>query len=142
VVLSTIHQAKGLEWETVFVQHMTGSAFPNQRAFNEPGGLEEERRLFYVAVTRAKRRLFLCYPRRAGFDGATAEYPSMFITEADSSCLEMPEENVNTLGLRQPNNDYLYSDPDYEEDVIELDQMGDVKRRVDAWRKKSFLKDV
>jgi len=136
IILSTIHQAKGLEWETVFVMHMTGSGFPNQRAFAEPGGLEEERRLFYVAVTRSKKRLFLCYPRRGGYDGTTMEYPSMFITEADPTCLDMPEEGAGG---------YSYIDPDYEDDVIELDEAGDikeVKKRMKDWRKKNFLREV
>lgn len=146
IILSTIHQAKGLEWDTVFVMHMTGSGFPNQRAFSEPGGLEEERRLFYVAVTRAKRRLFLCYPQRGGYDGATMEYPSMFITEADNSCLEMPEENsFRGIYSQRGSSAFSCADPDYEEDVIELDESGEiqeVKQRMKNWRKKSFLREV
>jgi len=144
IILSTIHQAKGLEWDTVFVMHMTGSGFPNQRAFAEEGGLEEERRLFYVAVTRAKRRLFLCYPRRGGYDGATMEYPSMFITEADAHCLDMPDDSVSG-GYDEKRSAFFYSDPDYEEDVIELDESGEikeVKQRMKDWRKKSFLREV
>ncbi|MBU0625696.1 ATP-dependent helicase [Patescibacteria group bacterium] len=145
IILSTIHQAKGLEWDTVFVMHLTGSGFPNQRAFLEPGGLEEERRLFYVAVTRAKRRLFLCYPRRAGFDGATMEYPSMFITEADADCLDVRATEAEINRFNASGENHLYSDPDYEDDTVELDQQGElhqVKKRLQNWRKKSFLRDV
>ncbi len=144
IVLSTIHQAKGLEWDTVFVMHMTGSGFPNQRAFAEEGGLEEERRLFYVAVTRAKHRLFLCYPRRGGYDGATMEYPSMFITEADAHCLDMPDESVSNA-YDERRSAFFCSNSDFEEDIIELDESGEikeVKQRMKAWRKKSFLRDV
>ena len=62
LVLSTIHSAKGLEWDTVFVIHLTEGKFPPSQAF-APEQLEEERRLFYVAATRARRRLFFTYPR-------------------------------------------------------------------------------
>jgi len=58
IILSTIHQAKGLEWEAVFVIGLSAGQFPNDRALKEDNGLEEERRLFYVAVTRAEKYLF------------------------------------------------------------------------------------
>ncbi|MBI2920258.1 MAG: ATP-dependent helicase, partial [Planctomycetes bacterium] len=61
IVLSSIHQAKGLEWTAVFVVWLVDGRFPDARALGE-GGEEEERRLFYVAATRARRQLFLCYP--------------------------------------------------------------------------------
>ncbi|MCX7635076.1 MAG: ATP-dependent helicase [Syntrophales bacterium] len=62
VVLSTIHQAKGLEWRMVFILWCTDGMLPLYRCLNEPGGEEEERRLFYVALTRAKDELYLCRP--------------------------------------------------------------------------------
>jgi len=62
VVLTSIHQAKGLEWKEVFVIWLTDSHFPHQRALADPDGEEEERRLFYVALTRTKDELHLCYP--------------------------------------------------------------------------------
>jgi DNA helicase-2/ATP-dependent DNA helicase PcrA len=62
VVLSTIHQAKGLEWSVVFVIWCAEGMMPLKRALKEPEGEAEERRLFYVAVTRAKDQLYLCYP--------------------------------------------------------------------------------
>jgi len=62
VILSTIHQAKGLEWSYVFIIGCADGMIPLQRALKEPGGEEEERRLFYVAVTRAKDQLYLSYP--------------------------------------------------------------------------------
>ncbi|MBI4414891.1 MAG: ATP-dependent helicase, partial [Candidatus Kerfeldbacteria bacterium] len=67
VVLSTIHQAKGLEWDVVFLIHLVEPGFPNTKALAEENGLEEERRLFYVAVTRAMTHLFLCYPIAADY---------------------------------------------------------------------------
>jgi len=62
IALSTIHQAKGLEWSYVFLIWCADGMIPLQRALKEEGGEEEERRLFYVAVTRAKDQLYLCYP--------------------------------------------------------------------------------
>lgn len=81
VVLSTIHQAKGLEWDTVFVIHLTNMGFPNPRALEDDGNLEEERRLFYVAVTRARNRLYLSYPQTMGYDAMSFCRPSMFLDE-------------------------------------------------------------
>ena len=62
VVLSTIHSAKGLEWQCVFLLWVVDGKFPSVFAFNKDEELDEERRLLYVAVTRAKRYLFLTYP--------------------------------------------------------------------------------
>ncbi|MGM0686949.1 MAG: 3'-5' exonuclease [Promethearchaeati archaeon] len=62
IVLSTIHQAKGLEWEGVYIIRLLEGALPFHMAFNKPDEIEEERRLFYVACTRAKDYLFLTYP--------------------------------------------------------------------------------
>jgi len=62
VVLSSIHQAKGLEWAAVFLIWCAEGMMPLGRALQEPGGEEEERRLFYVGTTRAKDHLYLCYP--------------------------------------------------------------------------------
>jgi DNA helicase-2/ATP-dependent DNA helicase PcrA len=60
--LSTIHSAKGLEWHTVFVIWAVDGKFPSAYSMQDEAALEEERRLMYVAVTRAKRNLYLCYP--------------------------------------------------------------------------------
>ncbi|MFA5128226.1 MAG: ATP-dependent helicase [Patescibacteria group bacterium] len=82
IILSTIHQAKGLEWQTVFVINMASGAFPNDRALREDGGVEEERRLFYVAITRAKKKLFLTYPLSSAQGRPASGWgPSMFVDE-------------------------------------------------------------
>jgi DNA helicase-2/ATP-dependent DNA helicase PcrA len=60
LILSTVHQAKGLEWQVVFCLNLVEGNFPFFLALDEDGGLEEERRLFYVATTRAKDQLYLC----------------------------------------------------------------------------------
>ena len=64
LVLSTVHSAKGLEWDAVHVLALSDGLFPSDMALSSPEGLEEERRLFYVAVTRARRQLHLYVPTR------------------------------------------------------------------------------
>ena len=89
VVLTTIHQAKGLEWRAVFIVWCAEGRFPNPKAVEE-GGLEEERRLFYVAATRAMDHLYLCYPLML-FDrqvGSVILRPSRFISELKSGHYE------------------------------------------------------
>ncbi len=81
LTLTTIHSAKGLEWHSVFIIHAMEGFFPNSMAYDSVDSLEEERRLMYVAVTRAKQNLFLSYPMNI-FDrmsGYTLAKPSRFI---------------------------------------------------------------
>ena len=83
LVLSSVHQAKGLEWRAVFVIGLIEDRFPNVRASRTAAGLEEERRLFYVAATRAKDELFLVHPL-AAFDRygiVVVTEPSRFLRE-------------------------------------------------------------
>ncbi len=88
--LSTVHQAKGLEWKVVFVLWMADGMFPSSRSVNETGEDAEERRLFYVAVTRAKDELYLCMPRmrRTRDGGMNFLSPSRFIEELDPDLME------------------------------------------------------
>ncbi len=67
LILSTIHSAKGLEWDSVYVIHAADGNIPSDMATDSPQEIEEERRLFYVAMTRAKNRLFVCRPERYYF---------------------------------------------------------------------------
>jgi len=86
VVLSTIHQAKGLEWKAVFIIWCAEGRFPNPKAIEE-GNIEEERRLFYVATTRAMDELYLCYPLLT-YDkqiGHIIMKPSRFISELNGN---------------------------------------------------------
>jgi len=87
VVLSTVHQAKGLEWDAVFIINLANGQFPNDRASKEPQGIEEERRLFYVAVTRAKKYLCLSYSLTSGFNSSLSG-PSLFLDEIDQDLLK------------------------------------------------------
>jgi DNA helicase-2/ATP-dependent DNA helicase PcrA len=86
VILSTVHQAKGLEWKHVFVIWLSDGKFPHQRSLGNYAEEEEERRLFYVAVTRARDGLYLTYPTVANERGAwdVVQRPSRFIGELDA----------------------------------------------------------
>ncbi len=91
IVLSTIHQAKGLEWSRVFVPRLVEDGFPGARSLTDPGGEEEERRVFYVAVTRAMDELYLTYPQtmpRGGRGPTLLTRPSRFLTEIDAELYE------------------------------------------------------
>jgi DNA helicase-2/ATP-dependent DNA helicase PcrA len=90
VNLSTVHQAKGLEFHTVFVIWLTDGMFPSSRSIDERKDLEEERRLFYVAITRAKDELYLTYPhmRLAGGYGDVFQRPSRFLKEIPNKLVE------------------------------------------------------
>ena len=83
LVLSTIHQAKGLEWEVVFIIGFCEYEFPHPKALASGDSLEEERRLFYVATTRTKSLLHITYPQiKYSFkNGMIITRPSMFMHE-------------------------------------------------------------
>jgi len=93
LVLSTVHQAKGLEWQIVFVIWAADTAFPSSRSLREEGGLEEERRLFYVAITRTKDELYVCYPliTRSRRQEHLIQKPSRFIQELPEVVYEVWE---------------------------------------------------
>jgi len=90
VNLSTVHQAKGLEFHTVFVIWLTDGMFPSSRSLDTRDALEEERRLFYVAITRARDELYLTYPqmRLSGGYGDVFQRPSRFLQEIPSNRVE------------------------------------------------------
>ena len=97
--LSTIHQAKGLEFDVVFVIMLCDGLFPSARSLEMDDGEEEERRLFYVAVTRARNELYLSHPLiRAGYNpgGDTMQIPSRFLGEIPGHLVE--EWNLRTYG--------------------------------------------
>jgi DNA helicase-2/ATP-dependent DNA helicase PcrA len=95
--LSTIHQAKGLEFDAVFVIMLCDGLFPSARSTESNDGEEEERRLFYVSITRAKNELYLSYPLIRGGFGQTGndifQSPSRFLSE-------IPEGLLNIWNLR------------------------------------------
>ncbi|QIA26338.1 UvrD-helicase domain-containing protein [Thermaerobacter sp. PB12/4term] len=89
VSLMTLHSAKGLEFDVVFITGMEEGVFPHSRSLDDPQELEEERRLCYVGMTRARQRLYLCFTRQRTLFGATRrQVPSRFLEEADERYLE------------------------------------------------------
>jgi DNA helicase-2/ATP-dependent DNA helicase PcrA len=89
VQLMTLHSAKGLEFPLIFLCGMEEGLFPHQRSVEEPGRLEEERRLCYVGITRARQQVVLtCAERRRVFGTETYSLPSRFINEIPQELLE------------------------------------------------------
>jgi DNA helicase II / ATP-dependent DNA helicase PcrA len=90
VNLSSVHQAKGLEYHTVFVIWLTDGMFPSTRSLETRDAIEEERRLFYVAITRARDELYLTYPhmRLSGGFGDIFQRPSRFLKEIPDQLVE------------------------------------------------------
>jgi DNA helicase-2/ATP-dependent DNA helicase PcrA len=90
ITLSTLHQAKGLEWKVVFLIWLADGMFPSSRSLEEPAGIEEERRLFYVGITRCMDELYVTYPEMrlgAGY-GEVFQRPSRFLTEVPEVLFE------------------------------------------------------
>ena len=119
VTLMTMHSAKGLEFEVVFLVGMEDGIFPHQNSFCEEGGLEEERRLCYVGITRAKERLYITNAKRRMLYGKDVmNSPSRFIKEIDPELLEvenekmMPEEQINREELYHNAGDVEFIDGD------------------------------
>jgi len=92
LTLSTIHSAKGLEWNTVFVMYLVDGRFPSTASAESAESLEEERRLFYVACTRAARRLFLTMPTNV-YDRASG----MILNKASRFLDSMPEQLLESF---------------------------------------------
>ena len=95
VTLMTIHAVKGLEYKYVFVIGMEENIFPHVNSCAEDGGIEEERRLCYVAITRAKEKLYLVNALRRMLYGKTSvNMPSRFINEIDKDLIDAPEKKM------------------------------------------------
>ncbi len=120
--LSTVHQAKGLEFGVVFVIMLCDGLFPSQRAVDSIDGEEEERRLFYVALTRAKDELYLSHPllRFAQGGGNALQRPSRFLSEFSADLVE--EWNLRPTshhGMFSPTNDFTNS-PEADQDPEDM----------------------
>ncbi|WP_455529654.1 ATP-dependent helicase [Ruminococcus sp.] len=99
VTLMTVHSAKGLEYENIFVTGMDDGIFPSSRSFDSEDDMEEERRLAYVAITRAKKRLYLTNARQRMLFGQTQHnVTSRFMREIGS---ELVEKHDNAAAMKQ-----------------------------------------
>ena len=106
MLLMTLHTAKGLEFPVVFLVGMEDGLFPSYRSIDEVDGLEEERRLCYVGITRAKEHLFLtCAKCRTIFGSTTYSKPSRFLEE-------IPKDMIN--GGIKPKKSFSFGD-DYDD---------------------------
>jgi len=99
LVISTIHQAKGLEWDAVFLIGLCEGQFPHPKAIQEDQEMEEERRLFYVAATRAKKYLYLIHPatRYDYQKGTVLARRSRFVEELDTGDYEVWEVDPSSV---------------------------------------------
>jgi len=106
LILSTIHQSKGLEWEAVFIIGFSDYEFPHPKALNSQDSLEEERRLFYVASTRSKSLLYITYPQNKYTfkNGLIISRPSIFLDE-------LPKESYQEWNIYEPDDPIQYLDP-------------------------------
>ena len=95
VSLMTVHAAKGLEFKYVYIVGLEENLFPSQLSISSRSDLEEERRLFYVAITRAEKQAILSFATmRYRFGNITYCEPSRFINEIDDKYLDYPKENI------------------------------------------------
>jgi DNA helicase-2/ATP-dependent DNA helicase PcrA len=114
--LSTVHQAKGLEWHTVFIIGLADEMFPSIRALEARGGEEEERRLFYVAITRAKDELYLSFPMTRGGRGGDfgMNRPSRFLKDIPQQLFDAWKISINLPVIQQGNPRRPLWDEDHE----------------------------
>lgn len=122
VCVMTVHGAKGLEFDMVFLPGLEDGIFPSSRSVQEKNGVEEERRLMYVAITRAKKHLIISFAKsRYLFGDVVNSMPSRFIRELPESEIEFEEVNFSNNYWQKNNNDFGndfandFSDNDFEE---------------------------
>jgi len=105
VSIMTLHTAKGLEYNTVFLTGIEEGLLPHQMSANEPGGLAEERRLFYVGITRARERLYISLATsRASFGDVNVAMPSRFLQEIPGDLIDWRQSPgmANSYGGQYP----------------------------------------
>ncbi|TET35170.1 MAG: ATP-dependent DNA helicase PcrA [Planctomycetota bacterium] len=137
VTLLTLHSAKGLEFRTAFIVGVEESLFPHVRSSETLAGLEEERRLAYVGITRAEEKLYLCYTHfRTQFGRTMRCAPSRFLAELDPSACEFRVSRTQRTPSRLATLDFDDDDDDpddievsleledLDEPVIEYDEIG------------------
>ena len=126
VTLMTIHSAKGLEFDVVFLIGLEEGIFPHQNSFVEEGGLEEERRLCYVGITRAREKLYLTNAKRRMLYGKeNINQPSRFIKEIDEKYIEESENSVKEMKKIDKKDMYNDEDIEYKSgDIVNHDTYG------------------
>jgi DNA helicase-2/ATP-dependent DNA helicase PcrA len=105
--LLTLHAAKGLEFSVVFIVGLDDGMLPHSRSFDQPESMEEERRLFYVGITRAKDRLYLIRAIQRGGRGAAEEtYPSRFLDDVPADLLVGKTRTGRSIRGRVPDTQW------------------------------------
>jgi len=136
VSLMTIHAAKGLEFPAVFVVGLEENLFPSQLSVNSREELEEERRLFYVAITRAEKMLTLSYANsRFRWGNLISNEPSRFIEELDM-------QHIEETGVRKPNFDFVFNNPDERWNADAVPKSGSVFSKQPVNLKKANSPDI
>jgi len=114
ITLMTLHSAKGLEFKVVFIVGMEDGIFPHQNSFCEQGGLEEERRLCYVGITRAKEKLYLSYAKKRLLYGKeNLTIPSRFLKEIPEDLINVTKSSVNVEKKIDKTKIYYDEDQEY-----------------------------
>lgn len=112
VSLMTVHAAKGLEFPYIYVVGMEENLFPSSMSMSTEAEIEEERRLFYVAITRAMKKLTLSYAdTRTKWGEMSFCTPSRFVDEIDDSLFDMPQKVSATKKLKKLNSDFNLQEP-------------------------------
>lgn len=111
VTLMTIHAVKGLEFQYVFVVGMEENIFPHVNCVEGQDGIEEERRLCYVAITRAKKKLYLINAlKRMLFGRTSVNMPSRFISEIDKEYIDIPEKKTISINQTKIDKSKMFND--------------------------------
>lgn len=126
LVLSTIHSAKGLEWHTVFIISLVDGYLPSFQSLNTPASIEEERRLLYVAMTRARQNLFLIKPNLDHGSGQYYRHPGMQFSKvsrflSENNLLDCYAEKWALVDEHDPMEAAFFRDPDPDDDFPNYD---------------------
>jgi DNA helicase II / ATP-dependent DNA helicase PcrA len=114
VTIMTMHSAKGLEFNNVYIAGVEEELFPSKMSFESPEEMEEERRLFYVAITRARKRVFISYAQtRYRWGTPTSCQPSRFLRDIDPKYMDMPVEQPSRSRKQQEEEDDFWDDKYY-----------------------------
>lgn len=121
VSLMTVHSAKGLEFDHVFLIGLEEGLFPHMRSIELPKDLEEERRLMYVALTRARRAVFLSHVRERLFQGQfCSQVPSRFLEEIPKECIDRQDQPWQEFLAEDDRQDEAEPEYDINDGPIEL----------------------